>query len=474
MIRFCLPACVAVCCACSAEPLPAGHYRILTGQETDTYTREPVPVTYKVTAYSSTDSNAAATEVATSDQPITSIEVPATGSNWYTLTAEDADGERRIQATSFAISGITVAGYEYPLFAGRTDVFCRPPSAFLTAQGDHPPVGLVWGRYLWAVGGSSDTSLATDSYDLIAWNESSPQTSDNSFSELKCPERPCKFESFATYSYYDSTTVYQFGLGIGADWAISLNVYDGTSQDVNLPDELASWADIAGGKTFTSDAGAVYVVGATRSTAKSTAVLEISTSTGSNIEVRSLNGARTGAAATYLENVGLVVIGGNATEPGVEILAPAGDTFTKLTYPADEVQGAALVAANSLNSNIVWRIGGRKADGTAAPSVAYDLACVQDCTPKELPDLDLDVPVANGFFYHDKRIVVGEQADGTMIAWRVTDTATEIIPQRQPRRAATAVQLPNGFIALVGGTLLVDGSDAGNGGDALSLELVAL
>lgn len=474
MIRLCLPACVAVCCACSAEPLPAGHYHVLTGQETDTYSREPAPVTYSVTAYSSTDSNAAPTEVATSPQPISFIEVPTSGTNWYTVTGEDADGVRRIQATSFAISGITVAGYEYPLFAGRTDAFCRPPGAFLTAQGDHPPVGLVWGRYLWAAGGSSDTFLATDSYDLIAWSESSPQTSDNSFSKLKCPEQPCKFESFATYSYYDTTTVYQFALGIGADWALSLNVYDGTSKDVNVPAGLASWADIAGGRTLTSAAGAIYVVGATRSSAESTAVLEISTDTGSNVALRSLNATRMGAAATYLENIGLVVIGGNATEPGVEILAPADDTFMKLTYPADDVQGAALVAANSLNSNIVWRIGGRKADGTAAPSVAYDLACVQDCTPQPLTGLDLDVPAATGFFYHDKRIVVGEQADGTMIAWRVTETATTPIPQRQPRRAATAVQLPNGFIALVGGTLLADGSDAGNGGDALSLELVAL
>ena len=69
---------------------------------------------------------------------------------------------------------------------------------------------------------------------------------------------------------------------------------------------------------------------------------------------------------------------------------------------------------------------------------------------------------------------MGEQADGTMVAWRVTDTTTTPIPQRQPRRAASAVQLPNGFVALVGGTLIADGTDAGDGGDALSLELVAL
>jgi len=477
MIRLCLPVCVAVCCACSAEPLPAGHYSITTGQETDTYSLEPAPVTYTVSSLSSTESNATVTQVETSSQPITTIEIPATGTNWYWLKGEDADGSRRVQATSFAISGVTAAGYQYPLFAGRTDAFCRPPGEFVTAQGDHPPTGLVWGRYLWALGGSSDTSMATDSYDLIGWGESSPQTTDNSFSTLTCPEQPCKFESFAAYSYYDSTTIYQFGLGIGADWAISLNVYDGTSQSVTAPTKgFTSWAEIAGGRTLTTDSGDVYVVGATRSSAESSAVLEISAATGNQLAGRALNATRMGAAATYIENIGLVVIGGNATEPDVEILAPAGSTFTKLTYPADPdgVQGAALVAANSASSNIVWRIGGRKADGTPAPSVAYDLACAQECVSQPLTGRDLDVPTATGFFYKENRIVVGEQADGTMVAWRITDTDTTPILQRRPRRSASAVQLPNGFVALVGGTLLVDGSDAGNGGDALSLELVAL
>ena len=152
MIRLCLPACVAVCCACSAEPLPAGHYDVITGQETDTYSREPAPVKYTVSSLSATDANAAPVTVATSAQPIQTIEVPATGMNWYSLTGDDADGERRVQATSFAMSGVTVAGYEFPLFAGRTDTFCRPPGGFVTAQGDHPPAGLVWGRYLWAAG----------------------------------------------------------------------------------------------------------------------------------------------------------------------------------------------------------------------------------------------------------------------------------------------------------------------------------
>jgi hypothetical protein len=461
---------VTLCFACSSEPLPSGHYRITLGQETDTYTLPPPAVKYTVSSMSATDANAALTEIVASDIPIDSIEVPPTGTNWYTLQAVDADGIRRVQATSFAVSGITMAGYDYPLFAARTDAFCRPPGTLVTAQGERPPTGLVWGRYLWILGASSLTTLTTDSYDLVGWGEAAAGTAENSFTTVTCTQQPCKFESFATYAYYDSSSLYQFALGIGADWAKSFNVYDGTTQDVTRPSGLSSWSDLSGGRTLTSYAGAVYIVGATRSSADSNAVLEISTATNSGLAIRPLIGQRKGAAATYIENRGVVVVGGSAadsTAAGIEVLAPGGDRFTALPYPPDSVQGAALVAENSASSTIVWRIGGRSADGTPAPSVAYDLACTQDCQVQAIPALDVDVATAIGFFYQDNHIVVGEQADGSMVAWRVTATGTTPIPQRQPRRAASAVQLPNGFVALVGGKLISDGSDA------LSLEVVA-
>jgi hypothetical protein len=467
MTRPWLPACLALCFGCSAEPLPPGHYRITLGQETDTYSRTPSPIKYTASSLSATESNAPLVDLAVSDKPIESIDVPPGGASWYTIKGEDSDGVRRVQATSFAISGTTMAGYDYPLFAGRTDVFCRPPGALVTAQGDHPPSGMVWGRYLWIVGGSSATALATDSYDLVGWGEASAQTSEISFAKLTCPEQPCKFESFATYSFADSSTLYQYALGVGASWAIALNVYDGTSKEVNTPTGLSSWADLAGGRTLTTYDGAVYVIGATRSSAESTAVLEISTATESELAARSLNAPRKHAAATYIEKQGLIVLGGSATAAGAEVLAPGSNKFTTLPYPPDEVQGAALVAQDSFTSSVVWRIGGRNADGSPAASVAYDLSCTQDCQVQPLTGLDLDVVTATGFFHSENRIVVGEQADGTMVAWRLSPSEATPIEQRQLRRSASAVQLPNGFVALVGGTL-VDGSSA------LGLELVAL
>ena len=471
MTRRLLTISILICCACSADPLPSGHYIITTGQETDTFSLSPAPTKYTLSSLSATDSNASLTAVSSSDKPIESIQVPPSGANWYSLKGEDADGIRRVQATSFPVSGLTMAGYDYPLFAGRTDAFCRPPGALIKAQGNHPPAGMIWGRYLWVLGASSMSTITTDSYDLIAWGQTSAQTSSNSFATVTCTKTPCAFQSLATYETFDSNNYLtgEFALGIGTNWANAIDVYGGTIVDVNLPADLPSWADIAGGRTLTTIAGGSYIVGATRSSAESSAVLEVATD--SNLYAFGLNKARQNAAATYIEGQGLVVIGGisadDSTSSGIELLAPDGTKFASLPYPTDHVQGAALVAGNS-TGNIVWRIGGRNSDGTPAPSVSYDLSCTQDCTPQPLTGLDVDVITAVGFGYADKRIVVGEvDADGTMDAWRLTDTTVTRIPQREPRKSATAFELPNGFIALIGGTLVSDGSDA------LNLELVA-
>lgn len=451
--------------ACSAEPLPAGRYRITTGQETDIYTQSPAPVTFTVSKQSSLDDNASWITVSNSNAPVQTIEVETAGSNWYTLQGTDAAGTRRIQANSFAISGVGMAGYEYPLFVGRTDIFSRPPGFLLTAQGDHPPVGIVWGRYLWALGGAGVSAVQTDSYDLIEWAEAAAGST-GSLSSLTCPQQPCRVESLALYSAYNSTTSNydQYALAIGGTWALGIDVYSATSVAANPPTGLSSWADIAGGHTVTNSSGASFIVAATRSGTGSTAVLEVATD--SKLYARNLGAQRQRAAAAYVSNYGLVVVGGSGTAAGAELLAPSTTSFVSLPYPPDETQGAALLRT-SLSSGVLWRIGGRKLDGTPAPSVAYDLACVQNCQPTPLVGFDVDVSQAQGFGYGDYRIVVGEKGDGTMVAWRITNAGLVEIPQRLPRRSATAFQLPNGFVALVGGTLVSDGSPA------MALELVA-
>jgi hypothetical protein len=182
---------------------------------------------------------------------------------------------------------------------------------------------------------------------------------------------------------------------------------------------------------------------------------------------RSLTASRINAAAAWIADKGLLVVGGSETATGAEWLAKGATSFAALPYPSDSVTGAALVAESATSSR-VWRVGGHNTDGSAADTVVYDIACTQQiCTPEALTALNVDVTTATGFSYHGYRIVVGEQEDGTMVAFRITDTAVEPIEIREPRRYASVIELPNGFVALVGGTLLSDGTTA------KSLELVA-
>jgi hypothetical protein len=179
---------------------------------------------------------------------------------------------------------------------------------------------------------------------------------------------------------------------------------------------------------------------------------------------------RLGAAATYIKDHGLLISGGDAsgvaTNPGVEFLSETGTDFVGIPYAADAVTGAALVP--EITGTRVWRVGGRNSDNTPAPTLVYDVACTSNCPPPDtMPAFDLDVTNAQGFKFNKARIVIGETSDGTMVAWRLTDTAPIAIPLREPRRNSSVYSLPNGFAAIIGGTLVSDGTPA------TSIELVA-
>ncbi len=448
--------------ACSADAIPAGHYKLTTGQETDTFTMDPAPVTFQT---SSMDSSGTTTVIATSDKPIESIEVGITGANFYMENGVDAQGVRRAQATSNMIDGPTMAGHDVPLFIGRTDTFCRPPGALQTAQGNHPPVGVFWSQWLWLAGASSNNQIISEGYDLVGWNQADAPSF---LATLSCPSLPCQIESIANYAG-------QFSLAVGPNWAMAIDVSNETTTSVDAPADLSSWSYISGGRTYEAETGASFVVGPTRSGSASQLVLEL-TSDGS-LDTFRLATPRQGAAATYVYKQGLLVVGGSSDGPGAEYLAENGTAFVSLPYPADPVIGAALVPES--DGTRVWRIGGRlPADGSAAPTVVYDIVCPNsntdagtDCSagPEPLPSFDMDVPITNayGFSFNGSRLVIGEQDDGTMVVRKITDSGLVPIALREPRQAASVITLPNGFAALVGGTLISDGSQA------KSLELLA-
>lgn len=448
-----LPALLVV--ACSSEPIPSGRYIITTGQESDVFTRSPVPVKFEVTQV---DSNGNTTSLQASDKPIEAIDVGYTGSYSFQLQGTDADNQRRIQAMSYYAPAWSLAGQENTLFAGRTDVFCRPPENLTVALGDHPAVGMFWGQMMWITGTSANTSTVGEGYDFFSWKQVSQPTF---ISQTVCANSPCTFKSIANYGG-------QFGLAIGDNWAVGIDIQNQSITDVKVPSGLGTWSNVSGGRSLNSPSGAAFVVGSTRMDAASSQVLELAID--GNQYSHLLAVSRQGAAAVYLSDRGLVVSGGDAsgttTNPGVEFLAADGSDFVGIPYAADAVVGAALVP--EVTGTRVWRIGGRNPDGSLAPTLVYDVACTNDCTPEAKPEFDLDVTNAQGFKFNQTRMVVGETSDGTMVAWRLTDDSPVPILLREPRRNATAYSLPNGFLALIGGTLLSDGATP-----ATSLELVA-
>jgi hypothetical protein len=448
--------------ACSADAIPAGHYILTTGQETDTFTMDPAPVTFQT---SSMDRSGVITVIATSDKPITSIEVGITGANFYMEDGVDAQGVRRAQATSNMLDGSTMAGHDVPLFIGRTDAFCRPPGALKTAQGNHPPVGIFWSQWLWMAGASSNNQIISEGYDLVGWNQADTPSF---LAALSCPSLPCQIESIANYAG-------QFSLAIGPNWAMAIDVSNQTTTGVDAPADLSSWSYISGGRTYETETGASFVVGPTRSDSASQKVLELASD--GSLDTFTLDVPRQSAASTYVYKQGLLIVGGSSDGPGAEYLPESGTAFVSLPYPADPVIGAALVPES--DGTRVWRMGGKlPADGSPAPTVVYDIACTNsgtdagtDCSagPEPLPSFDMDVPITNayGFSFNGSRLVIGEQDDGTMVVRKITDSGLVPVTLREPRQAATVYTLPNGFAALIGGTLISDGSQA------KSLELLA-
>ncbi len=206
--------------------------------------------------------------------------------------------------------------------------------------------------------------------------------------------------------------------------------------------------------------GRVFVVGGTRADKATDAVLEIASD--QTATVRRLVFPRAGAAAAWLPDVGLVVMGGSPDKAGVEVLPADGTAFAVRDFPPDATIGAA-ASANTLGTVL---LAGGKVGDLGAKTRTLDPRCTSDCSVKEL---DLATPAAvlgraSMFALAKGRaVLVGEEADAagqtrTFVIDYLEAGVTEM-PLREPRRGATAVPAPNGTLAVMGG-VHPDGSAA--------------
>jgi hypothetical protein len=244
-------------------------------------------------------------------------------------------------------------------------------------------------------------------------------------------------------------------LGVGADFANWYDLDYGRFQVAELPSGLTSFAEIAGGQAIAGPEGSAFIVGGTRSGEPTDKVLAIS-KTG-QLSTIVLIGARSGAAASWIEGRGLVVAGGSEAAAGAELLAPGATAFVPLAYPPDGARGASLAA---LDSARVLRIGGKLPDASPAPTVELSLACGTDCvaTPRGLAT---GLDEARSFVLGAEQVLnVGLDATGETRALLLEGDQQVPVPLREPRRHASAARLPTGHVAIVGGTRVSDGSQA--------------
>jgi len=229
----------------------------------------------------------------------------------------------------------------------------------------------------------------------------------------------------------------------------------GTPTSVNLPSGPAV-ADIAGGATVTAPDGSQYIVGGTRPTGATSAVLALDPS--GNPSWATLTEPRAGASAAWVESLGLVVVGGSTTAAGVEVIAAGAAAGAARAYPADSSTGS---GAASLDGTHVLVAGGALADGSSAGVHTIDLSCTSQCTPTPWPPLGATVVGAQVFAINaTSAIVVGSEPStgavpGLTHVYQVTSATATEVPTKVAHTNAGALASP---VGVVGSVLLVGGA----------------
>jgi hypothetical protein len=358
----------------------------------------------------------------------------------------DESATYAIRVTAFGADGGALAiGETLPVELGALsesvlDVFVQRKGALARLPGslddgrNAPLVGVLGGRYIFEAGGTDTaTATTTNLYDLIAYA---------SF------EAPPSFTTAPQSIALSDLEVLSID-GSGGTW---LDLTTGDTTAAVLPTAGPGWADVAGGLSVLADDGTVFIVGATRATGPTAAVLVVSTT--QTLAWATLNTARAGAAAGWVSGLGLVVAGGSAdpSSAGAELLGAAASKASSLPYPPDPTTGGGLDALDSSHALLVAGSTARVLDLSCAASSDAG-SCVQTWTPTLTPALAFaqvfDIDSSSAF-------IVGEDATGANHAFRLSSTASQPVAFKIARNHARAVRLPLGPVAVVGGNVVME------------------
>ncbi len=401
---------------------------VVVGQETDAMTVSPAVTRVVVLGVSPE-----ATTVTAEAAPGGTLDFgEINGDLAYTFDVTGYDGQGNTVLRGRSVGGIVPSSLStgtFSVFVERLGGWSRPPGQIARAH-THAPAVAIGERYLFLTGGDAAADAAeVEEYDLFYWAAAKGET--------------FPFAAQTLVSNVDSV------LALGSD-AIWLDASGFASP--TLPSGLTSFDELAGGSAVTSDDDRVFLVGATRPGGPTDAVLEIAAD--QSATVRRLVFPREGAAATWLTDVGLVVIGGSDTAPAVEVLPAQGTQFAVRDFPPDPTVGAG-ACASTLGTIL---LAGGTSGGAGAKTRLFDPRCTSDCTMDTLdlatPDAALGRVAAFGLT-KGRAVVTGDEVDPkgqtrTFVVDYLSPAVTEM-PLREPRRGATAVPAPNGTLALLGG-----------------------
>ena len=420
---------------------------VIPGHETDAFHREPA-VTRMEVAVVAPEGDVLTTAAAPPGGDLDFGELPADVPLTFDITGLDATGARVVRGRS--VGGIVLGqlvGDLLPLFAQRLGTWSRPPGDLpSTRQGG--VAFSVGTRFLALTGGAfeAESPAGTLGYDLLAWFGDRGIT-------LPRAARSVVARGDAALLIDD----------VGASW---FDFAGDRTVTTGLPAGLGSFADVAAGRAIDAGDGRTFVVGGTRAAPESAAVLVVEAD--GSLRAAALSSPRAGAAAVWVEGVGLVIAGGSATAPGVEVLTGDGAVGIPRPFPEDATVGAGAVIGGLGD---VVLMGGVLPDGSGAPTRRLSPSCATDCTVDEVEGATLGAVVTGvaGFVLPGGRsIAVGNEAGSGATRSFVVDlgggAATEIL-LREPRRGATVVAAPNGTLAMMGGVLA-------DGGAARTIEIL--
>lgn len=434
-------ACLAIGLGSCGDPKTV-TLEVTTGQEDGSLALDPAVASVEVVARDA-DGKVVARASAAPGGDLDLGEVPADQILTFELEGTTADGTVVARGQSVSVPVGALDTEVLPLFIQRLGAFARPPGELVRSH-LHAPGAVLAERYLIVTGGDAAIGekggvdpAAGDYYDLLA------------LAGTEGGELPRAALSLVVRG----TQL----LAIDDVGASLVNFDQGTSSEAVAPEGLA-FGDVSGGLAIDGLDGETFVVGATRPGTPTDAILGVDAQM--LLDAAHLSTPRAGAAAVWVDGVGLAIAGGSEAGSGIEVVLVTHDVLEK-PWPSDGSTGAAAVVTAE---DQITLLGGRLPDGSPAPTRTIDLRCPADCVPIVLEDAAVPEIASRGraFATTAGLLVVGEAEDGETLAFRVVlgDGLVEPLPLREPRRSATALPAPNGTLAIVGGEKIAGGGGA--------------